>query len=68
MIEDCDLKGHCIGGAQVSNKHANFIINIGNATALDIERLIEHIKKRVLEVKNITLETEIRFIGEEFGP
>ena len=68
LIEDCDLKGHCIGGAQVSNKHANFIVNIGNATALDIERLIEHIKKRVLEVKNITLETEIRFIGEEFGP
>ena len=68
LIEDCDLKGHCIGGAQVSNKHANFIINIGNATALDIERLIEHIKKRVFEVKNITLETEIRFIGEEFGP
>ena len=66
LIEDCGLKGLTIGGAQVSSKHANFIINLGNATALDIEKIIKRIKKKVLEVKKITLETEIRFIGEEF--
>ena len=67
LIEDSDLKGFSIGGAQVSTKHANFIINLGNASAFDIEKLIKHIKIKVFEVKKITLETEIRFIGEEIG-
>ena len=63
LIEECDLKGFTIGGAQISKKHANFIINLGNASASDIEKLINFVKKRVYELKNILLETEIKFIG-----
>jgi len=67
LIEDCGLKGYKIGGAQVSEKHANFIINLGNANALDIEKIIIHIQKVVLDKKNIDLKREIKIIGEEFG-
>ncbi len=67
MIEDCGLKGYKIGDAQVSEKHANFIINLGNANALDIEKIIIHIQKVVLDKKNIDLKREIKIIGEEFG-
>jgi len=67
LIEDCGLKGYKIGGAQVSEKHANFIINLGNANALDIEKIIIHIQKVVLDKKNIELKREIKIIGEEFG-
>ena len=67
LIEDCGLKGYKIGGAQVSEKHANFIINLGNANALDIEKIIIHIQKVVLDKKNIKLKREIKIIGEEFG-
>jgi UDP-N-acetylmuramate dehydrogenase len=49
LIEASGLKGYQIGGAQVSPKHANFIVNLGNATALDIELLIRHMKDTVLE-------------------
>lgn len=64
LIEDCHLKGHIIGGARVSEKHANFIENIGHATAKDIETLIQYMKKTVKEIKNIDLEVEIKFLGE----
>ena len=67
LIEDCGLKGYQIGGAQVSEKHANFIINLGNASALDIENIITYIQKVVFEKKNIQLLREIRIIGEEIG-
>ena len=67
LIEDCGLKGYQIGGAQVSEKHANFIINLGNASALDIEKIIDHVQKVVLEKKNIELKREIKIIGEKFG-
>jgi len=67
IIEDCGLKGFQIGGAQVSKKHANFIVNLGNASALDIEKVIDHIQQVVLKKKNITLQTEIKIIGEKFG-
>ncbi len=67
LIEDCGLKGYKIGDAQVSEKHANFIINLGNANALDIEKIIIHIQKIVLDKKNIELKREIKIIGEEFG-
>ena len=67
LIEDCGLKGYQIGGAQVSEKHANFIINLGNASALDIEKIIDHIQKVVLEKKSIELKREIKIIGEKFG-
>jgi len=67
LIDDCGLKNYQIGGAQVSEKHANFIINVGNATALDIENIIIYIQKVVFEKKNIQLLREIKIIGEPIG-
>ena len=58
LIDECGLKGRRIGDAQVSCKHANFIINLGNATSKDIISLIEEIKKEVKKNKNIDLELE----------
>lgn len=59
LIEDCGLKGYTVGGAQVSEKHAGFVINRGGATSEDILKLIEHIKNTVLEKFGVSLETEI---------
>ena len=64
LIEECGLKGFTIGEAQISKKHANFIINLGDASASDIEKLIDYTIKKVLEITNICLETEIKIIGE----
>jgi UDP-N-acetylmuramate dehydrogenase len=64
LIESCGLKGDRIGDAQVSEKHANFIVNLGNATATDIERLIEHIEDTVEARTNVQLIREVRIIGE----
>lgn len=63
LIESCHLKGYCIGGACVSEKHANFIVNTGNATAADIEALIEYIQQRVEETYGIKLQTEVCRVG-----
>ena len=63
LIERVGLKGACIGGAQVSEKHANFIINKGNATADDIERLINRIRRIVANETGIQLETEVIILG-----
>ena len=63
LIEDIGLKGYRIGDAQVSTKHANFIVNIGNASADDIIELIEFIKKKVKEAYNIDLLLEQEIIG-----
>jgi UDP-N-acetylmuramate dehydrogenase len=63
LIEDCGLKGFCIGDAQVSEKHSGFLVNKGNATAKDVLELIEYIKKKVFNEYNIMLETEIEFVG-----
>ena len=65
LIEECGLKGYQIGGAQVSDKHANFIMNIGGATAENIEDLIFYIQKEVLKHKKISLETEIKIVGDK---
>ncbi len=65
LIEQCGLKGYAVGGAEVSEKHAGFIVNDRNATAKDVLSLIEHIKKVVKEQKNIDLTCEIRFIGRK---
>lgn len=67
LIETCGLKGLTIGGAQVSSKHANFIINLGTATAADIEHLIEKVQLVVKEQQGVELEREIRIIGESNG-
>lgn len=64
LIEACGLKGARIGGACVSHKHANFIINTGTATAADIERLIESVARTVEEVHGIRLRLEVRVVGE----
>ncbi len=63
LIEQCNLKGYQIGGAQVSEKHAGFIINVGNATCADVLALIEHIKKTVLEKFEVELESEVIKLG-----
>lgn len=62
LIDKCGLKGESIGGAKVSEKHANFIINTGHASSENILSLIEKIKKQVIEKSGIMLEQEIRFI------
>jgi len=64
LIESCGLKGARIGNAQVSEKHANFIVNLGGATASDIERLIEHVEDTVEARTNVRLLREVRIIGE----
>lgn len=63
LIEQCGLKGVSVGGAQVSEKHAGFIINRGGATAADILSLIKHVQARVKAQAGVSLETEIRLIG-----
>lgn len=65
LIESAGLKGYRIGGAEVSPKHANFIINTGDATAADIERLITHVRDTVSARHGIELQHEVRIVGEE---
>ena len=64
LIEAAGLKGFSIGGAEVSEKHANFIINRGDATATDIEELIEHVRQTVADVHGVQLKHEVRIVGE----
>ena len=64
LIETAGLKGFSIGGAEVSPKHANFIINSDSATATDIEELIEHVRQTVIEVHGVELVHEVRIVGE----
>ena len=64
MIEKCGLKGKRINGAEISSKHANFIVNRGGAMAADILALMEITRERVQAQFNITLEPEIRVLGE----
>ena len=64
MIDECGLKGYQIGGAAVSEKHAGFVVNLGNATCKDVVQLTEYIKKIVKEKFNQEIELEILMIGE----
>jgi UDP-N-acetylmuramate dehydrogenase len=64
LIEQCGLKGKCIGGACVSEKHANFIVNTGDATASDIESLIEDVAQTVQRECGVSLMREVHIIGE----
>lgn len=63
LIEAAGLKGLAVGGARVSEKHANFIINEGGATAADIEQLIERVREQVAEKSGIQLQTEVHILG-----
>jgi UDP-N-acetylmuramate dehydrogenase len=65
LIEASDLKGSRIGGAVVSEKHANFIINTGDATAADVETLIEHVRDTVEERQGVKLDLEVHIVGEQ---
>lgn len=64
LIEACGLKGHRVGGAQVSTKHANFIENKGGATARDIRQLIGHVQQQVWVAHRVLLEPEVQFVGD----
>ena len=64
VIDDAGLRGASLGGAQMSPKHSNFLINIGGATAADLENLGEDVRKRVFQQSGITLEWEIMRVGE----
>jgi UDP-N-acetylmuramate dehydrogenase len=64
LIEVSGLKGSCIGGACVSEKHANFIVNTGAATAADIEALINLVAREVELKQGVHLEREVRIVGE----
>jgi UDP-N-acetylmuramate dehydrogenase len=64
LIEAAGLKGHRIGGAEVSEKHANFVINRDDASATDIEELIEHVRQTVLDDSGVSLAHEVRIVGE----
>ena len=64
LIEAAGLKGARLGGAQVSEKHANFIVNTGNASATDIETLLLQVQAEVVRVHGVRLETEVRIVGD----
>ena len=64
LIESCGLKGKRIGNAQVSEKHANFIVNLGAATAADIESLITRVQDAVRQETGVLLQPEVRIVGD----
>jgi UDP-N-acetylmuramate dehydrogenase len=64
LIEACGLKGRAVGGAEISRKHANFIVNRGDARAADIEALIQLAERSVKEKFGVVLEREVRIVGE----
>ncbi|HET9650948.1 MAG TPA: UDP-N-acetylmuramate dehydrogenase, partial [Usitatibacter sp.] len=64
LIESCGLKGLTIGGAQVSSKHSNFIVNLGSATAADIEGLIDRVEAEVRAKTGVALVREVRIVGD----
>ena len=65
LIDEAGLKGHMIGGAKISEKHANFIINTGNATATDILNLMHLVQDTVNKRFGIRLEPEVHILGDE---
>ena len=64
LIQDAGLRGYQVGDAQVSEKHCGFVINRGNASAADILQLIREVQQKVKETFGVTLETEVRILGE----
>jgi UDP-N-acetylmuramate dehydrogenase len=65
IIDEIGLKGTQIGGAKISEKHGNFIINLGDAKAADIIALIDLVQKKVKNERGVELETEVKIIGED---
>jgi len=65
LIMDAGLKGFCVGGAQVSEKHCGFVINKGDATAKDVQGLMQEVKRIVNETYGVELEPEVIFLGDE---
>ena len=65
LIDECGLRGLRVGDAQVSEKHAGFIVNLGHATAADILALMQAVKERVYSETGVTLEPEVRILGED---
>ena len=65
LIQQCGLKGLTVGGAQVSEKHAGFVINRGGAACDDIVKLMAQVRERVFQETGITLEPEVRYLGRE---
>ena len=68
MIDEAGLKGFTVGGAQVSEKHAGFVINRGGAACDDIVKLMAQVRERVFKGTGVTLEPEVRFLGKEGEP
>ncbi|MCM2282801.1 MAG: UDP-N-acetylmuramate dehydrogenase [Bdellovibrionaceae bacterium] len=64
LIESAGLKGYTVGGAKVSEKHANFIVNFSKATSADIDAVIKHVQKVVLETSGVQLKTEVVYLGQ----
>lgn len=64
LIQDTGLKGYRVGGAEVSEKHAGFVVNVSDATAEDVKNLIKDVQDKVYEKFNVMLEPEVKFIGE----
>jgi UDP-N-acetylmuramate dehydrogenase len=64
LIEEAGCKGMRVGGAEVSDKHANFIVNNGNATAKDVLELVDQVRRKVFDKSGVLLETELRVVGE----
>ncbi len=65
LVQDANLKGYTVGGAQVSELHSGFVINIGDATATDIIKVMEHCQKEVYDKFGVLLEPEVRILGED---
>ena len=64
LIEQCGLKGYTVGGAQVSEKHAGFVINRGGASCADVMQLCRDVQQRVQDTYGVLLEREVQLIGE----
>ena len=64
LIDECGLRGFRLGDAAISEKHCGFIVNLGQASAGDVLKLIDHVKSTVMKRFGVSLETEIRFLGE----
>ncbi|MBQ3133621.1 MAG: UDP-N-acetylmuramate dehydrogenase [Clostridia bacterium] len=68
LIEQCGLKGYAVGDAEVSAKHAGFIVNKGSATCTDVQKLAQHVRRTVKHETGVLLQPEVRLIGEDWYP